>query len=137
MVTAVRMHMLELDLTKKVTEMSDFGIIQKEIIKSLIQITIIMLLFMDVMIGSSLTLEKFGFFQELQDSINNILIMLEISLRRQSEKTQVSRIIIISIDGSKHNKVDGASTTLTKKVQRDLNLLELQHEWLYLFNITI
>ena len=133
MVIVVKMLMLELDLMIMETEMSDFGIIQKEIIKSLIQTTTIMLLYMDVMTGSSPTLEKFGFYRELQDLVNNTLIMLENSLRRKLEKTLVSKIIIILTDGLKHNKVDGANTTLARKGHRDLNSKELLIEW-FIFN---
>ena len=110
------MLMPELDLIQKEMEMLNSGGTQKVITKLLIQITTTMLSSMAATTGSSVTLEKSGFFLELQDLINNTLITPRTSSKRKSVKTPEPQIITISTDGSKPNKAAIANTTSTSQM---------------------
>ena len=120
--------MLELDLMRKEMEMLNSGGTQKEIIKFLTLITTTMLSSMVAMTGSSVTLEKSGFFLELQDLLKATLIMLSLWLKRKLVKTPESPIITISTDGSKPNKEAGANTTLIIQALK-LNCSTQKVEW--------
>ena len=78
--------MQEQGLTKKEMEMSNSGGIQKETIKFLILTTTIMLSSTAVIIGSSLTPDKSGFFLELQEFHKHTSTMLNFSLKKCWEK---------------------------------------------------
>ena len=77
-----RLHMLEQDLTKMETEMSDFGGIQKVTIKLSTPTTTTMRSYMDVTIGSLETQDRFGFYQEHQESSKHTSITQRLSSQK-------------------------------------------------------